>query len=288
MATKKKSKASARNALASRGNNNKSTRAARNWTLGGGANVRAALEAAVAATVDGGVRLQYSPSALLTDAREMLESQDEDLRAFAAEKMPVTKKHLELLAAFVAALEESGVGKRLLRGRTEVVSEDAQVAMAAVVSARNKLALRASANGIPLSHFDIRRSLGSPRSLYNAGRLVVATAKQLQKDFDNPTVAGQLITALDKAVDALGDVAGLRLETALDRAKSNKRQRQLVKCLYEYMLWLSGWGRAMAGDDPETNRRWRLDKTFPSQPDAGEKLPDDVVASPVDPDAIEG
>ena len=146
----------------------------------------------------------------------------------------------------------------------------------------------AAACGIPLNHFDIRRSVGSPRALYNAGRLVVATAKQLQGQYDQPAVAGQLIAALSQAVDALGDVAGMRLESALDRAKTNKRKRLLTKCFYEYLLWLSGWGRAMAGDDPETNRRWRLDKTFPKQHNAaGDDLPGDIIADPVDPDLVE-
>jgi hypothetical protein len=257
MASKKK--------VSSRSTNRNKIRAARDWTLPANAKPALVLEKAVAATPDGGVRLLYSPSAVFMDGKEMLEAVAADLKAFLRAKAPVNKAHFALIEAFLAELEKVGVGENLLAGKAETVSEDALVAMREVVTARNALAARAGAVGIPLSHFDIRRGTGSPGALFNVATGVVQAAKVLVPDFDQPAVARALVADLEKAVEKLAGVAGLRTGSIQERAKLNKRKRLLVKAFYEYLLWLSAWGRVISGDDPETQRRWRLDKTFANQ-----------------------
>ncbi|MBI5493405.1 MAG: hypothetical protein HY904_00150 [Deltaproteobacteria bacterium] len=291
MAPRKKQakKTSVRNTVATRANNSRTTQKARKWDVRSG-TPHAIMLREVDATPDYGIRLPYAPSLLYLDGGEMVENVDEDLASFAREKMPVTRKHLEVLQEFLNEFQNHGVGTRLIGARTEVISEDALVAMRAVVAARNKLALRASAVGIPLRVFDIRRALGSPRALYGAGLLVVKAATEIVDEFDQPAVARQHIAALKTAVDTLGTVAGLRLKTGLERNKAQAYRRKLVKCLYEYMQWLSGWGRAMAGDDPDAQRRWRLDKTFPNQTKTRggsyEEAVEHATGDVVDPDAL--
>lgn len=252
MAAKKKSLGSKRNG------------AARTWAIPAGP-LNKFLEERLDKLSDGGERFNYAVGGLLSDVDEMLENKDEDLAAFKAQSMPITPRHFELLQLYVDELGKLGVTRRLDKATTKAVSAEVADAMATVIRGRNALADRAAANGIPRSGFDIRRAAGSPKTLWRAVQEVLDYAKEVADDFDSPTYARKLIADLKTANDKLGELAGTRRQASVQRGKTNQRRRLLVRSLYEYAGWLSGFGRAMAGDDPETQRRWRLDKTFPNQ-----------------------
>jgi hypothetical protein len=254
----------------------KRSAASRVWVIPAGPLIKF-LESRLNALTDDGERFNYAIAALLDDVDEFLEDIAADLAAFKAQGMPITQRNFELLQLYLDELAKVGVFRRLDKTSTKTVSDKVADAMAEVIRARNALADRAAANGISKSGFDVRRAAGSPKALWRAALEVQDFAKEVVEDFDNPAYARKLIANLKTANDALGEVAGVRREAGVMRGKANKRKRLLVRSLYQYAVWLSGFGRAMAGDDPEAQRRWRLDKTFPNQ---------DRVAPAADVDAV--
>jgi hypothetical protein len=231
--------------------------------------------------------LHYQVGAVMGDGREMVEDRVADLRRFAEQQIPIGARELDYLEIVMRKLEECGVTHRLGRAKTEAVREDVRVAMAAVIDARSRLAARAVPNGIPLSLFDIRQAMASPRALYAAVVQVIDAATEVAEDFDSPTYARKLIKDLEQANNVLGDLAGVRTQTKVSRRRSELRKQALARILYDHVVFLSAWGKAMAGGDREAQRRWRLDKTFPRQdrlpPEDGKtlasKVRDDVVPS---------
>jgi hypothetical protein len=265
-ALKKKSAPAKKKPLAVRTTNRDSVTAFVDYTIAPGANLQSVMEACVNAVRKKSERFAYAGGALLEDLDEMSEQKEADLARFKQQRTPVTARHFELLEVFKSELASVGVVTRLARGSAEKVAEAVQVAMENVRLARGKLARRAVACDIPLADLDLSRAYGSPRALYNAATEVALTVELRLKEFDDPAYARTLLSEFQKAVEDLGDLAGLRRASKVDAGKRRQRQRVLLRALYRYMLWLSKWGLAVVDeDDTEGRRRWRLDKTFPNQ-----------------------
>jgi hypothetical protein len=270
-------------------NRNKKTRKLLSWTLPATGTLDAFLDKRLAELGDGGERVQYSLPGLMTDRAEMLEDVDGDLQRFKEQEIAITRRHMDLLELIGDRLTALGANKRLVGGSTEAVSEDVRVAMLGVHAARGALAYRWAANGLPLDQIDLRRASGSPRTLFAAGSeaLIAARAHLDAGSFDSPGYAKRLIDAFAAALKDLESVAGLKVNVGVSRGIVNAQRRVLLRCLYEYCLWLSRWGRAMAGDDPDAQRRWRLDKTFPNQPKLAKAATDEQLVKAATKDPVE-
>ena len=114
--------------------------------------------------------VKYREDRILKDASEMAAGR-EDLPLFSSRKTPVTAKHFDWLDLLIKNFQVLGDEDALRGSDKEMLGENGQVAVQAVVDARNALARRAQASGIPLSLFTINRGYGDAFALYaHAGR----------------------------------------------------------------------------------------------------------------------
>jgi hypothetical protein len=254
------------NRLARRSTNRERTRNRRYWEkLPATGPIKGVLEKHIEEMRDD-ERIRVSPSGVVADAAEFVEEPD-DYALCAKHGLPVTVRHMEYVQAHLDELKALGVEELKRGGKTEVVAEDAAVAMRDVVQARNVLAEWAGASGQPRRDYDIRRHLGSPSALYNRVLRIVEAAEDNVDELANPAAARKLIANLRDANEVLAEVAGFRTALVRHKSKTDKRKRLLVRNLYEVLIWMSGWGRTLHAIQPDQEllRRWSMDKTFPNQ-----------------------
>jgi hypothetical protein len=277
------SKARVRNATSSRTTNRTTNRVAVDYTLPPGP-LSKVLDAHLASFKRMGEaltnRVQYSIPSVKDDAVEMLSRIKEDLAAFKVEDTPVTLRHMEFLQLHVDELNRLGADDTLEDTSQEVVSEDLKRAQAGVVRARNRLAERAKACGVPVQLFDIRLALTSPGALHARIAVVLEASQGVLDQFDSPARARALWKELAAAAEKLGKLLAERRRGHQAKEDGRERRRLVVRSMYQFMLWLSQYGRAVFMDDPDGLIRWRLDKTFPSQGQTAEAgSPEEELAS---------
>ena len=165
----------------------------------------------------------------------------------------------------IANLQALGDEDAVRSSDKEVLGEQGQVAMQAVVDARNALARRGQASGVPLSLFTIERGYGDAFALHAHGARAARLARARIESFNDRAWALGLIEQLEEALAVLAPMVDAATGLSADATATTAKRAALKRELFDALTWLAPWGRDVVAGDLTKRGRYELDQIFPTR-----------------------